>query len=352
MPELPAIFLDDNRIYHADTCEPLKEAARRNEVHLRAWSRGSYPGQRLPPHVLPEICSLGLWDASHNQSWGLDLHCNEGIEFTYLARGKTAFEVDGKNWLLRKGHLTITRPWQFHRVGSPNVTPSRLYWLILDVSVRRPNQSWQWPDWLVCSPADLKSLTRLLRHNEQPVWPAGDEIERCFTRLADLLEQDDPHTSETRLKLTINALVVAVLEMLQQSHIALDEHLSTSQRAVEMFLGSLTEHLARDWDLNSMAEACGLSRSQFSTYCKQITNMTPIEYLTHCRLEAASRLLLQQPEKSITEVAFACGFNSSQYFATVFQAHHACTPSDFRQQHLVKSRPRFRITEVDLRKIS
>jgi AraC family L-rhamnose operon regulatory protein RhaS len=61
--------------------------------------------------------------------------------------------------------------------------------------------------------------------------------------------------------------------------------------------------------------------------------MTPIEYLTHCRVEAASRLLLDQPEMNITDVAFSCGFNSSQYFATVFQAHQGCSPSEFRNLH-------------------
>jgi AraC family L-rhamnose operon regulatory protein RhaS len=49
-------------------------------------------------------------------------------------------------------------------------------------------------------------------------------------------------------------------------------------------------------------------------------------------LETAADLLLEQPEMNITEVAFASGFNSSQYFATVFQARRGCSPSDFRNQ--------------------
>jgi AraC family L-rhamnose operon regulatory protein RhaS len=118
--ELPAIFQDGERTYFADTCEPLKEAASKAEVHLHAWGHALYPGVQLPRGYLPAVRSIGIWDAPVAQSWGLDLHCNEGIEFTYLRRGKTAFEVDGKHWTLRKGCLTITRPWQFHRVGAPS----------------------------------------------------------------------------------------------------------------------------------------------------------------------------------------------------------------------------------------
>jgi AraC-like DNA-binding protein len=326
------IFQDQEKIYYADTCEPLKDAAQRNEVWLCGWARGQYPGIPLPPHFLPEVRSLGVWDAARRQSWGLDWHCNEGIEFTYVARGTTAFEVDDQQWMLRKGDFTITRPWQFHRVGRPNVGASRLVWLILDVNVRRPNQPWQWPEWLLFAPEDLKRLSNLLRHNEQPVWRADGEVARCFARLDSLLTEGNPEHEQTRLTLTLNELIIAVMELLGSQAIPLNSHLSTSQRTVELFLAELPKHLKHEWTLNSMASQCGLSRSHFSTYCKQITNMSPIEYLNHCRIEAAARLLIEQPNLAITEIAFACGFNSSQYFATVFQTRRGSTPSMFRER--------------------
>jgi AraC family L-rhamnose operon regulatory protein RhaS len=65
-------------------------------------------------------------------------------------------------------------------------------------------------------------------------------------------------------------------------------------------------------------------------YCKQITNMSPVEYLNYCRIEEAARMLETAPGASITEIAFLCGFNSSQYFATAFQSRKGCTPSEFR----------------------
>jgi AraC family L-rhamnose operon regulatory protein RhaS len=327
----PVVFQDKDQVYYADSCEPLKAAAKREELYLRGWKRGNYPGISLPQKMLPQLRSIGVWDAARPQSWGLDLHCNEGIEFTYLARGKTAFEVDGRSWLLGKGDLTITRPWQFHRVGNPNIGPSRLIWIILDVDVRRPNQPWRWPDWLICAPEELQQLTRLLRHNEQPVWQADENIARCFHNLDLLLERRTPAGSQTRLTLTINELIVSIMEMLEREHIPLDEHLSTTQRMVEMFLEELPRHLDVPWTLEMMAAECGLSRSQFSTYCKQITNMTPVAYLNSLRVEAAAQMLLENHALSITDVAGAYGFNSSQYFATVFQKYTGNSPSEYRR---------------------
>ncbi len=331
MKELPAIYQDGERTYYADTCEPLKAAAIRGEVQLHAWGHAPYPGVSLPGNFLPAVRSIGVWDAPNSQSWGLDLHCNEGIEFTHLKRGQVAFEVDGKQWLLRKGTLTITRPWQFHRVGAPYIAPSQLIWLIFDVAVRRPNQTWRWPEWLLCTQAELQRLTRLLSHNEQPVWQATDEIELWFDRLAELMQLcTDPVKAESKLKLAINGLLLAVLEMLEGEHITLDEYLSSTERAVQIFLDGLAQHAAADWDLESMARQCGLSRTQFSEYCRRLTNLTPIQYLTQCRVELAARMLIERPDASITEVAHACGFGSSQYFATVFRSMKGCSPSSFK----------------------
>ena len=61
--------------------------------------------------------------------------------------------------------------------------------------------------------------------------------------------------------------------------------------------------------------------------------MTPMNYLTACRIQAAQHMLIHRLELSITSIAFLCGFSSSQYFATVFAEHAGCPPREFRLQH-------------------
>lgn len=322
----PAFRLAD-RVYYADTCEPLKQAAEHGEVRLVARGRGQYPGPPLPPKVLTEIRSVGCWDADHNQSWGLDWHRNEGIELTYVSRGRLRFAVDDEEFLLKRGDMTITRPWQAHRLGGPHISACRLHWLILDVGVRRPNQPWYWPRWLSLSELDVQSLTTMLSHNEHPVWPANDEIEHYFERLVEATEPP----SESRLRLYISGLFVTLTELLRSHRPALDESLSSAQRTVELFLARLPETVEQQWDLSSMADACGLRRSRFSHYCKELTNMSPIEYLISCRVEVAARRL-QQRALTITDVALRCGFESSQYFARVFHQYKGCSPREFRRQ--------------------
>ncbi len=329
-----AVFFSPGEAFHADRCEPLRTAVRQGEVELSALARRGYPGRALPPDMLPELSTVGYWDARGAQTWGLDWHRNEGIELTYLARGKTAFMVERDQFRLESGSLTVTRPWQQHRLGDPCVGPSRLHWIILDVGVRRPNQPWVWPEWLVLAPADLTRLTTLLSHNERCVWTASADIATCFERLGELASSPSPAAVQSRLKLHINGLFIALLELLQRKKMPLDPRLVSARRTVELFLSDLVHRLGHPWTLSERAEGCGLARTRFADYCRQIVNMAPMDYLAHCRVRAAQEALMNDPNQSVTEIALQCGFQSSQYFATAFRQRTGVSPSEFRNRQI------------------
>src|SRR6266851_1320852 len=168
-PRLKAIYQDRRKPYEIDTCEPQVRAVREGKIKLHALTKGHYPGAKLSSSVLPGLNSIGFWDGAGAQDWGLDEHRNEGVEISLLETGKMGFTADQRHYDLVPGSLTITRPWQLHKIGDPNIGPGRLHWLIFDVRVRRPSQEWRWPAWLVLTPRDLAQLTRKLRHSEMPV---------------------------------------------------------------------------------------------------------------------------------------------------------------------------------------
>jgi AraC family L-rhamnose operon regulatory protein RhaS len=331
----PAIFYDVDGTHKADTCENLKAAKKRNELYHSAFAHGCYPGVKMPPKMLPELCVACVWDANKEQSWGLPVHRNEGIEFGYLTRGKLDFIVEGKPYKLKAGDLTITRPWQPHQVGDPSISASRMHWLILDVGVRRPNDIWKWPSWINFAAQDQQKLTQLLSHNEQVVWQGNKHIEKCFEKIAEYIANaTNPESIQTRLQLYINELFLEVFEMLHTQNIDLNAKLISTRRSVEMFLAGLSEHIDYPWTLETMAKHCNLGRSRFAHYCKRITNMTASDYLNDCRIKKAQKLLVEKQDMNILDIAMACGFESSQYFASVFKKKNGTTPSQFRNQYV------------------
>jgi AraC family L-rhamnose operon regulatory protein RhaS len=328
----PLLFRSGAETYRADTCEPLKKAAAAGEVEVRAWARGAYPGTPLPARRMPEIRSVGVWDARRPQRWGLDWHTNEGIELTYLSRGKLPFATGDRTWTLDRGAMTITRPWQPHRVGDPHLPANRLTWVIIDVGVRRPNQTWNWPDWLLLSPDDRGRLTTLLSHNERPVFNADRRCAEAFESLARMVGVGSPAAAETSLKLAVNEILVATLKLLEQQELTLDRSLCESQRLVQWFIDELPAHITEPWTLATMAEACGLRRTRFSHYCRQLTNLNPVVLLNRLRIDAAKRMLEEDADRNVTDIALSCGFESSQYFATRFRIEVGCSPREYRER--------------------
>ena len=59
-----------------------------------------------------------------------------------------------------------------------------------------------------------------------------------------------------------------------------------------------------------------------------------MRYLGMKRLELAKTLLIDSPHLSVAEVAYSCGFATSQYFSTVFKKQEKCTPVEYRSRIL------------------
>lgn len=64
--------------------------------------------------------------------------------------------------------------------------------------------------------------------------------------------------------------------------------------------------------------------------------ITPSEYIRTLRLEECARILADHNSlrKSISAIAFDCGFNSSSYFATEFRKHFGVSPRQYRSEAL------------------
>jgi AraC-like DNA-binding protein len=86
-----------------------------------------------------------------------------------------------------------------------------------------------------------------------------------------------------------------------------------------------------EFTLGETAEVAGLSAAHFSHLFHKITGVTFTGYVQSRRIEAAKQLL-HETDRSITEVCFACGFNSLTHFNRVFRRGTGGSPSEFRRR--------------------
>lgn len=328
-------YVDEDVEYHADTCLPLVDAVARNKVKFKALARYTYPGKRLTDQTIG-LNSVGYWDADEPQDWGLDWHRNEGIEIHFLESGSMPYSQEKKQTILNPNNLTITRPWEVHKVGNPNIQMGKFYWVILDVGVRRPHEKWKWPEWIVLTQEDLDKLTKILRHNNKSIWKANKRVRSVFQRIGQMVDTKNSEQNATLVRILINELLYSILDLFNDEQIVLNESLTDSLRSVNQFLNELDLNLFESWSIEKMADSAGIGLTRFTHHCKQLTNLTPMRYLMMKRLECSKKVLLESPELTVSEVAYSCGFSSSQYFATVFKKQEKCTPQEYREKNLLQ----------------
>lgn len=321
----------DGIVYHADTCLPLIDAVSRDKLKFKALARYTYPGDRLTDDTLG-LNSIGYWDASEPQDWGLDWHRNEGIEIHFLESGAMPYAQESSKTELLPNHLTITRPWEAHKVGNPSIGIGKFYWVIIDLGIRRPHQEWEWPDWIMMTKEDLKRLTKILRQDAKWLWKTNTKIKACFTKIGSAVDADLRGDSASRIRLLVNELLILLLELIDSNEVVLNESLTDSSRSVRLFLNELDKNLSETWTIERMAESAGVGLTRFTYHCRQLTNATPMRYLTMRRIEKSKIILSENPQYSVAEVAYSCGFATSQYFSTVFKRQEKCTPIEFKNK--------------------
>jgi len=325
-------FETDGEIHHADDCLPLRRAVEAGEMELHALGRRTYPGQALGRGEVPGVCSFGFWKTHGEQHHGLRPHRNEGVELTLSFQGETPVEVDGQTAVLHPGELMITRPWQPHAIGSPVFAPGMIGWLILDVGVRHPHQEWRWPSWLVLGKDDLATLTRSLRQNEDAVRAVPEELAASFDRLVRIARTPEiPHRA-SRVAVTINALLLALLDLFEANPVTLRPALTDASRSMRLFLDTLRRRPAEPWSVRGMADACGLGVTHFTRHFQIVTGEAPARYLLTLRLEAAASQLRADPSASVADIARRTGFSHANYFCRLFQARYGTTPARWRRE--------------------
>ena len=105
---------------------------------------------------------------------------------------------------------------------------------------------------------------------------------------------------------------------------------SIDDRFLRRFIEQIEQvYTDSEYNVERLSETLGLSRGHLHRKIKELTGITPVEYLRNYRLKQAA-LLLQQQRYSISEVAYQTGFSSPAYFTKCFKARYEVTPTEYK----------------------
>ena len=99
---------------------------------------------------------------------------------------------------------------------------------------------------------------------------------------------------------------------------------------LKQMLGFIREHFAEDISPADIAAAAGVCERECFRCFKQELGTTPLSSLTDFRVRKAAELL-RETDRSVTDIAAACGFATPSYFGKVFRRRMNLSPLAYRR---------------------
>ncbi len=97
-----------------------------------------------------------------------------------------------------------------------------------------------------------------------------------------------------------------------------------------------TEYANPELSLEIAAAQLGINRTKINDILKEELSLTFSTYLNKLRLTEAARLLSENEEANISEVAYSIGYNNVSYFSKLFKQEYGCAPKTFKSLSLKK----------------
>lgn len=107
-------------------------------------------------------------------------------------------------------------------------------------------------------------------------------------------------------------------------------HALSGNSHIEQAVLYIKAHYDRALPLAEVARHIAVSPEHLSRIFKKETGLGFSEYLTALRLQRAETMIKEDPHRRISAVAFACGFNDSNYFSKKFKQVYGYAPVQLR----------------------
>ncbi len=264
-------------------------------------------------------------------------HRDYGLEIIYLEKGALNWHVEGRVERVTAGSVYFSLPWQEHGSVDEFEPGHHWHWVQLGLAGRidraRPRFGFH-PDFGLGA-RDADEISGLLTRSGRHCYRATPRMAWLVLTLVEELSRASGVTESY-----CSALArLAILELVRciRSDERPDRGDAASVGRVETFISGLRQRCAEEWSLEQMAAACELGRSRFTTLCRRLTGDSPLILVNRLRVDRAKNLL-KTTDTMITDIAYDCGFSSSQYFARVFRHFTGMEARAYRLRHAVRTK--------------
>ena len=282
--------------------------------------------------ILPRIDWNIRFYGAHKQTvpsnWSMTKEFHRAFEILIILEGMQETVIDNHQYIIKKGDILLIPPGFEHTnkcISSESMSYFCAHFDIDEPSLRM--KIMRNCDWIY-----------------EPSNPYHIKLRNCLLKWIKIL--DEPNILVSKAKLKAQVVLFELLEVLveiqsQNKHLPINQSITTAKYAKEIAEAikwtfkrkCLEKEGDVDYKINiqPIIASLGISPNYGLEVFQKVYQMSPRTYLSNLKLQEA-KILLQQPEVSLNEIAKRLGYKNLSHFSRQFKRWTGLNPTEFRKK--------------------
>lgn len=242
-------------------------------------------------------------------------HFHDKHELYYLVKGAARYFINNEIFSLTAGDMVFIPKGAFHKTTIEQNKGAERIILVFDDEF---------------AGADYAEHIQSMISHKHIRFPDHEllKVDDIFNKIEKECVKKEQHYTEMQKLYLKELLILISRHRLKCTNEKTDESL----KLIESIMKYITENIDSDLSLDALSREYSISPNYLSKQFKKVSGLLLSEYINISRINEAEKLLLRN-NMPITEVATRCGFNDSNYFASVFKKYKGITPKRYSMRN-------------------
>ncbi len=231
-------------------------------------------------------------------------------QLLYIASGKSHFFIDGKEHIVTAGHMVIFHPDEPQHYKYYKEDRTSVYWVHFTGS----------------------QVEKILEHyniirGEKIIYSGtSPDFQWLFGQIIQELQLCRKQYDEM-LTLLLRNIFILIRRSLEINKKFTD----TMEKEVSYAIYYFRDNFNKEINVDKYAQSLNISVSWFIRCFRQITGMTPLQYVINLRISNA-QMLLETSDYTISQIAESVGYENALYFSRLFHKQTGISPKEYRKK--------------------
>ena len=265
----------------------------------------------------------------YDTSWTMEPNRHEFFEMVYIKKGNAVFEIANDAADIGPNNIIIIKPRQPHKFIVKSQGGCEFIVFNFKFENRMNNE---------VSEISLEDFLNFVRSRETGAFiklkvNAKNDIITLLNWILKEKENNDIGSEFLNYLLMLELFVLISRALKMEWENSIKGKSSKLNEVIQASVNYINNNYERDISLKDISKYVFLSRSYFAKAFKEITGISPINYLIKARIDRAKELLTGTNQRA-GDIAISVGFSNQQRFNEIFKKYTGMTPLQYRKSQI------------------